>query len=186
MANEWMNGNKFGQKWTLKLIEEDIKLILDYLIEDTIGKKSLFISEVLAEVSTKNDINLYRQLWYHWQNILKDAIGCKSEDESDETKDRRLIVLDTIQRIDNILEGRIVSSALKMKTNTHMTIFVLKNSKRDWSDQQQLDLTSKGERVKQFDGTVQIKVLNSNKNVEIDDDGNVTKDDTKQIAENSE
>ncbi len=183
MANEWMNGNTFNLKWTLNEIEKNVKLIRDYIFEDTKGKKCMFIGEAIAEVSIKNKLNLYRKLWYHWQDVLKTSIGCKSEDESDETKDHRAIVLNTIENIDNVIESRLVSGGIKGQTNSTITVFVLKNSKRGWNDQQNVDLTSGGEKVKQFDGTVQIKVLNTNKHIDFDDNGDVIKDDTKQIAE---
>lgn len=176
--------NNFAMKWTLDEISKCLEYITDWLRDDKNGKDCIYIGEALAEVSFIHNIHLYPEVWNYWKNILTKPIGCKPEDESPQTNQKRESVFKLINNIDAFIQSRMISRTLKFKANSTMAIFILKN--QGWKDENIVDHRTKGEEIKGFNGEVIYKVFNTNPNIKIDDKGNVLKDLTKQIAETGE
>ncbi len=173
-------GNTAALKWTLDEIKKTLMLIDDYLYATAEGKKCNYIGEALAQVSRDNKIRLYPELWAYWTNTLDKPIDCKPEDESNATRKERVSVFKLLKNIEGTIQSRLIVKAVNMKASTGMAIFILKN--QGWSDQQHLDVTTDGDKVNKFDGTVSISVTNTNPNIEINSEGEIVKDNTDEIA----
>jgi len=169
-------GNTDNLKWTPEEINKVLQLVSDYLTDDPEGKKCLYISTALSDVGDRFGYKLYHEIWSYWQKVLQEPIGCKLEDESNETKSFRLEVFNTIKSLDDKIEGRMVAKTLAMKASAPMAIFILKQ--KGWSDQKQLDITSKDEKINSFDGKMSVTVLNSNDKIKFDESGKIVEDTT--------
>ena len=169
--------NNFALKW----VPEEIKRVLDAMItwlsEDPKGLKCQYIGEAVSEIGLQLGIPMYNEIWSYWKHTAREPIGIKAENESQETKAFRAKVFKTIKNIEDLIQSRMVSGAMRMKTSVPMSIFILKN--QGWSDQQHLDITSDDEKIGAFDGELKVKIINTNPDITLDEDGNIVKDDTK-------
>lgn len=105
-------GNKYAEKWTKETVME--KLLL--MVESAAKEDCYYIGSALAE------IGLYNQ-WYSEM-----AIKFKNDED----------VSETIKKIDQLFEAKLVGKALKGDINPTITIFTLKN-KHNWKDKSEVD-----------------------------------------------
>lgn len=172
--------NNFALKWTLDEIEKALISVLEYLREDKNGTKTTYIGKVLWDIGLRDSINLYPEIWNYWEHTLEKPIGCTEEDESSKTREKRESVFKLHKNISNGIQARMIDRCLNSKSNPAMSIFILKN--QGWSDT--IDYTSGGEPIKQISG-IDIKVLNTNPLVELDQHGNIIND-QKKLTDNGE
>lgn len=114
---ESMMGNSNAEKWTL---EETIAM-LDKIGLEAQDKDCLWLGSALVRVG------LYKQIWSEW----------KDKFENEKT------ISESIKKIEQIFEDRIVTRGLKGDANATMTIFTLKNN-YDWKDKTEQDVNLKG------------------------------------------
>ncbi len=167
--------NTAALKWKADEIFKTLDGIYKWLTEDTEGKKCQYIGEAIAKISITLDLDLYPDVWAYWKRVSQSPIGVETDKESQQSKAERTRVFRLIKRIESILQARMVSGAMKMKTSVPMSIFILKN--QGWSDQQHLDVTTDGGKIDR-DTTLNVNVINTNPNVKLDDKGNVIEDKT--------
>lgn len=166
-----IEGNNFNLKWTLEKIEELIQEAFDWInSNDKEAQKVIYVGEIRAK------FGMYRDQWDYFKKVLQSPIGVAEEDESQETKERRSKVFGKLKRIEEICRSRMISKAINMKASAAMSIFVLKNA--GWTDQQNVDLTSQGEKMDSLNGKISVSVVNTNADIEIDEEGNIVRDDT--------
>lgn len=113
-------GNKYAEKWD----KPSVLRALNSIYGDVENNKIVYLGIAIA------NINLYSDVWVHWQEKFSD--------------DRE--VIRAVKRIEAKIEANLLSQALTNKVNSAVAIFVLKN-KYKWSDKQEVDHTSKGESI---------------------------------------
>jgi len=113
-------GNKTAEKWT----KVTTLKLLSRILLDVKKDKIFYLGIALAQ------IDLYPQIWEHWQTKFKD--------------DTDVIV--AIKRVESQIEANLLQQSATNKINATIAIFVLKN-KYKWSDKQEIDHTSKGESI---------------------------------------
>lgn len=110
-------GNKNAEKWT----EETTLEMLSRIEKEAQKSDCLWLGSALVKVG------LYKQIWSEWERKFQDND----------------VVSESIKRIEQIFEDRIVTRGLKGESNPTMTIFTLKNN-YDWKDKTEQDVNVKG------------------------------------------
>lgn len=164
------NGNNFALKWSLTEIEKKVKELMELLTESKEGEKIIYIGEALSNVG------LYKDAWAYFSKVVQEPIGCKAEDESKGSRDKREDVFRMIKKVEDLMQARLVEKALGRKVSTPMAIFILKN--QGWSDQQQHDITTGGEKIESVPTELRVRVINSNEKIHFNEDGSIKEDKT--------
>lgn len=97
------------KKYTAAFVESELKQMLEQAITD---EAILFINQLFI------DKHYTRQRFSEWKN-------CFSDNE---------VISDTIKKVEDLLESRLVVGGLRNKLNSTLVIFTLKNKYR-WSNQ---------------------------------------------------